>query len=102
MLEADIQQLRALTVQVNTAATAIDGIDVRTSGNAIGELLPGSGLGPVCAQAGEFIEGSWLRIAQRLQKLSGIVTTAADDYQVTDEEFAKRLAAMEFQVRGAH
>ncbi|MGQ4600539.1 hypothetical protein [Nocardia sp. R6R-6] len=81
-------------------STEIDKIDVRTSGDKISEVLPGCSLGQVCSQVGEFTEGAWLRAAQRIQQLSGIVRQSADAYQTTDEDFKKKLDAMDFHVRG--
>ncbi|WP_431969586.1 hypothetical protein [Nocardia sp. bgisy134] len=100
MFEADIQQLRWLVSTVDSVAAEIDKIDVRTNGNKIPEALPGCALGPVCVQSGEFIEGAWMRISERLQRLSSIVNLSTTVFQTTDEEFELRLKAMDFQVRG--
>lgn len=100
MLEADIQQLRTLSVELDDVATQIDAIDVRSQGDQIGVALPGVALGQVCAQAGASTEGAWLRVAQRVQQLSRIVKDSAEAYQITDEEFQRRLNTMDFRTRG--
>ncbi len=100
MLQADIDQLKKLATTVDTVAQEIDKIDVRTTGDQIGAALPGCSLGQVCAQAGEFTEGAWLRVAQRLQALSGLVKQCADNLATTDEDFKKKLDTMDFKARG--
>ncbi|WP_067839784.1 hypothetical protein [Nocardia lijiangensis] len=100
MFEADVQELGRLSGTVNSVAEEIDKIDVRTSGNKLAEALPGCPVGPACVQSGEFIEGAWMRISQRLQELSTLVWRTAGEYQITDEQFKQRLNRMDFQVRG--
>ncbi|MEU3012456.1 hypothetical protein [Nocardia asteroides] len=100
MLQADIDELKKLATTVGTVAQEIDKIDVRTTGDQIGAALPGCSLGQVCAQAGEFTEGAWLRVAQRLQTLSGLVEQSANTLSTTDEDFKKKLDTMDFKVRG--
>lgn len=100
MLQADTDQLKKLSTTLDSVSQEIDKIDVRTAGDQIGAALPGCSLGQICAQTGEFTEGAWLRVAQRIQALSAIVKQAADTYQMTDEEFKQRLDAMDFKDRG--
>ncbi|GGK40631.1 type VII secretion target [Nocardia camponoti] len=100
MLKVDIDNLNQLATTVGTAATDIDNLDVRTLGDTIGAALPGCQLGAACSQAGEFVEGAWLRASQRLQKLSTLVRESASAVQLTDEEFKKRLDTMDFVARG--
>ncbi|MFC8044663.1 hypothetical protein [Nocardia sp. NPDC057353] len=99
MLQADIDQLRRLATTLDEVGREIDGIDVRTAGDRIAAALPGCSLGQVCAQAGEFSEGAWLRVAQRVQRLGDIVRQSADNIQITEEEFAQRLDTMDFRAR---
>ncbi|WP_280301827.1 hypothetical protein [Nocardia neocaledoniensis] len=96
MLEADIQQLRKLATTVTDVGAKIDEIDVRTTGGSITAALPGCEIGARCATAGEYIEGAWLRVSWRLAKLSTLVTSCADNYSMTDEEFKRKLASMAF------
>lgn len=102
MFDADIQQLWALATTLDGVAAEIDKIDVRATGDQIASALPGCSLGQVCAQAGEFTEGAWLRVAQRIQKLSTIVKESTNSYTITDEEFKTRLDAMDFTARDDH
>lgn len=100
MLEADIAQLKDLAATLDSVAGEIDKIDVRTSGDKLAEALPGCSLTPVCAQVGEFAEGAWLRVAQRMQQLSRLVTESANAYEMTDDEFKRKLDTMDFTSRG--
>ncbi|WP_369024009.1 hypothetical protein [Nocardia cyriacigeorgica] len=100
MIQADIDQLKKLATTLDTVGQEIDKIDVRTAGDQIGAALPGCSLGQVCAQTGEFTEGAWLRVAQRIQTLSTIVKECADNMQMTDEDFKKKLDTMDFKGRG--
>ncbi|WP_431963333.1 hypothetical protein [Nocardia sp. bgisy134] len=100
MLEADIQELKNLATTLDGVAAEVDKIDVRTTGDQIAAALPGCSVGGVCAQAGELTEGAWLRVAQRIQKLSGIVRQSAETLTTTDDEFKKKLDTMDFTVRG--
>ncbi|MFD4430931.1 hypothetical protein [Nocardia sp. NPDC058497] len=100
MLQADIDQLKKLATTLDSVSQEIDKIDVRTAGNQIAAALPGCSLGQVCAQTGEFTEGAWLRVAQRLQKLSNIVQVSAATYVSTDQDFKKMLDTMDFKARG--
>jgi hypothetical protein len=100
VLQADIDQLKKLATTLDTVSQEIDKIDVRTAGNQIGAALPGCSLGQVCAQTGEFAEGAWLRVAQRLQKLSSIVQVSAASYVTTDQDFKNMLDKMDFKARG--
>ncbi|MBF6289613.1 hypothetical protein GV791_17010 [Nocardia cyriacigeorgica] len=100
MIQADIDQLKKLATTLDTVGQEIDKIDVRTAGDQIGAALPGCSLGQVCAQTGEFTEGAWLRVAQRIQALSTLVKECADNMQMTDEDFKKKLDTMDFKGRG--
>lgn len=100
MLQADTDQLKKLATTLDTVSQEIDKIDVRTAGDQIGAALPGCSLGQVCAQTGEFTEGAWLRVAQRLQKLSSIVQVSAASYVSTDQDFKNMLDSMDFKARG--
>ena len=96
MLEADVEQLNALAGLLDRAGQAVDGLDVRTAEGAIAEALPGSGLPEVCAQAGMFVEGAYLRVADRLRRIATITRHNAEAYMGTDEEFGQQLRDLDF------
>lgn len=100
MLEADTDQLKKLADTLDDIGGEIDKIDVRTTGEQIGAALPGCNLGTICAQAGEFTEGAWLRIALRMRALSEIVRQSADDMNTTDQQFKDKLNTMDFRTPG--
>ncbi|WP_063006203.1 hypothetical protein [Nocardia salmonicida] len=101
MLDADIEQLRQLSTTIKDVGTKIDEIDVRTTGDAISVALPGCDIGSRCATAGEYIEGAWLRVAWRLAGMSTLITSCADNYAMTDEQFKQQLAGLTFGTSGA-
>ncbi|TDP42810.1 hypothetical protein DFR75_1011928 [Nocardia ignorata] len=101
MLQVDIDELRKLATTVTSVGEEIDKIDVRTNGDKIGEAFPGIEIGAACAKAGEYSEGAWLRIAQRMRQLAGIVNQCADNVQTSDQEFKNRLEQMDFFATGS-
>ncbi|WP_446225057.1 hypothetical protein ACTWPB_08070 [Nocardia sp. IBHARD005] len=101
MLSADIAQMRQLVGTLNDVATQIDALDVRTVADTMAAALPGCPIPAACAQAGEFTEGAWLRVAQRIQQISTATTQCANNIQATDEDFQKALDTMRFQIPGA-
>ncbi|MEC3958321.1 hypothetical protein VMT65_35180 [Nocardia sp. CDC153] len=96
MFQADIDELKKLATTVSSVGDEIDNLDVRTTGDTLGDALPGIAIGAACSKAGEYTEGAWLRIAERMRKLAGIVNQCADDIKVTDTEFKNRLEQMHF------
>ncbi|MVU82277.1 hypothetical protein GPX89_34200 [Nocardia sp. ET3-3] len=96
MFQADIDELKKLATTVTSVGDEIDNLDVRTTGDKVGDALPGIPIGAACSQAGEYTEGAWLRIAERMRTLAGIVNQCADDIKVTDTEFKNRLEQMHF------
>lgn len=101
MLEADITQIRSLATKLNTAGDRIDEIDVRTSADSTAAALPdglggsGSGIPPAIAQAAEFVEGAYLRAAERYRQVATLCTQSADKLETTDDQFANTLAALD-------
>ncbi|WP_133733856.1 hypothetical protein [Nocardia ignorata] len=93
--------MRKLATTVTSVGEEIDKIDVRTNGDKIGEAFPGIEIGAACAKAGEYSEGAWLRIAQRMRQLAGIVNQCADNVQTSDQEFKNRLEQMDFFATGS-
>lgn len=100
MLDADIEQLRQLSTTIKAVGTRIDEIDVRTTGDTVGAALPGCDIGTRCATAGEYIEGAWLRVAGRLASMSTLITSCADNYAMTDEQFKQQLSVLTFDTSG--
>lgn len=100
MLQVDIDQLKKLVTTLSGVSKTIDAIDIRTSGDTLTTVLPGSGLGDIFAKAGEHTEGAWLRIAQRIDRVGTLINQAADDFKTTDEDFQKRLNSMDFKPEG--
>lgn len=101
-LTADIPQIRALVTTVDDVSTQIDALDIRTHGAALANAFPGSEIGAACAQAGEFTEGAWLRVAQRFHGISTAMTDCANQIDATDEDFKKALDTMRFKALGAN
>ncbi|WP_067478390.1 hypothetical protein [Nocardia amamiensis] len=93
-MRVDPDQLRALAASMDDIGSMADALDVRTNANAVAGAMPGSPLGAVCATAGEYVEGAWLRMAMRCKRVSNICKGGAGAYEVTDQEFRDRLAAM--------
>ncbi|WP_063066465.1 hypothetical protein [Nocardia violaceofusca] len=100
MLQADIDELNKLVRTLKDVATQVDGIAIRKTGDEITAALPGCTIGPACAQLGEFTEGAWLRVAERIRALSDLVTKSANMYAATDEQFKQLLDTMDFHSRG--
>ncbi|BCK53202.1 hypothetical protein NWFMUON74_09740 [Nocardia wallacei] len=100
MLKADTDELNKLTATLDDVAAQIDNINVRATGDQIGAALPGCTLGAVCAQAGEFTEGAWLRVAQRIRTLSSKVNAASNLIATTDEQFKQVLDSMNYHGQG--
>ncbi|WP_330228725.1 hypothetical protein OHA40_21750 [Nocardia sp. NBC_00508] len=87
-------QLRALAASMDDIGTKADALDVRTMADAVTAAMSSSPLGGVCATAGEYVEGAWLRMAMRCKRVSNICKGGAGAYEVTDQEFRDRIAAM--------
>ncbi|BCK58994.1 hypothetical protein [Nocardia wallacei] len=102
MLRADVDQLNKLVTTLDDIAAQIDNINVRATGDQLGAALPGCALGAVCAQVGEFTEGAWLRVAERIRTLSGLVNMSTHVFSTTDEQFGQILDSMNFHGRGQH
>lgn len=101
MLEADVARIHSLATTLRTAGDRIDEIDVRTSAGSTAAALPdglgggGSGIPPAIAQAAEFVEGAYLRAAERYRQVAALCTQCADKLETTDEQFAGTLAALD-------
>jgi hypothetical protein len=89
-MKVDSAQLRAFASTMDDAGAAVDALDV--IGPGVG--LPGSAAAAACVQAVEFVEGAYLRVADRLRQTALIARGNADQYDVTESDFTTRLAAM--------
>ncbi|WP_051407003.1 hypothetical protein [Nocardia sp. CNY236] len=91
MLRADIDQLNRLSSMLDGVGDEVDGIDVRTEADSLADLLPGCALVPACGQAGEFVEGAYLRVAGRMRQVASITRECSRNLETTDAEFADRM-----------
>lgn len=99
MLHADREQIRILAGKLSEAGDRIDRVDVRTTADALGSALPDwdapSVLAQALGQAAEFVEGAYLRAAERYRQVGTACVGCADRVETTDEEFAGTLAALD-------
>ncbi|MCP2290833.1 Protein of unknown function (DUF2580) [Nocardia amikacinitolerans] len=98
VLHADIDQMNNLATVLNDVGNGIDALEIRTVGDQLAAALPGAPIPATCAKAGEFTEGAWLRVADRIRQLAAITTRCAADFQATDETFAQQLGTMAFHL----
>ncbi|MFI9404746.1 hypothetical protein [Nocardia sp. NPDC052316] len=75
--------------------TEIDNIDVRTGAAGLNAALPGSDIPRAIELAAEFVEGAYLRVAERMRDVATKSTDAANNLQVTDTQFADLLHGMD-------
>ncbi|MBO0852163.1 MAG: hypothetical protein J2P18_00155 [Nocardia sp.] len=102
MLKADLDQINKLADTIDDVAKQIDAIGIRAGGDAISAALPGCSIGAECAQLGEFTEGAWLRVSQRLTSVSASVRNTANLFALTDDKFAEQLHRLDFRTQGGH
>ncbi|CAM4377544.1 hypothetical protein NONI108955_23445 [Nocardia ninae] len=91
MLKADIDQLNKLASVLDGVGKDVDDIDVRTGAGLLADALPGCEISQACTQAGEFVEGAYLRVAARMRQVAAITTDCAQKFNTTDAEFARRM-----------
>ncbi|MEV6278586.1 hypothetical protein [Nocardia sp. NPDC051832] len=96
LLQADIDQLKALSTTLDDISNQVDALDVRSAAKAIVAALPGTPLGEACDLATEYTEGAWLRVSQRIGKVSSTITHSTNEFAATDETFKKSLEALGF------
>ncbi|NNH72327.1 hypothetical protein HLB23_21110 [Nocardia uniformis] len=101
LVQADIDQLRALATTLDGIKTAIDGIDVRSSAVPVGAALPGTVFGDTCDLATENIEHGWYRVAERIGRVGTTIAQAANSYntaeKVSEGEFVDLMAGFDFR-----
>ncbi|WP_280478086.1 hypothetical protein [Nocardia asiatica] len=95
MLQADVDQIRALADKLLAAGGAIDSIDVRTSAAGLHSAVPGSDIPRAIELAAEFVEGAYLRVAERLREVANKSKDAAGNLQTSDQQFAQMMHAMD-------
>lgn len=100
MLQTDIDQLNRVVTLLDGVSSAIDGLDVRTSANTLKSSIPGCAVIAECILGAEYIEGAYLRMAERLRQVSRLTAASAANYQVTEAEFQRRLRELDVQPGG--
>lgn len=75
----------------------IDDIEVRGFINTAGDFMPGCDVPAALEEAGEFIEGAYLRMAQRARRIAAVAKGNAHEFEVSEDDFRSRLNSL-----GAH
>ncbi|MCM6778190.1 hypothetical protein NDR87_32380 [Nocardia sp. CDC159] len=101
LTQADMDQLNSLAGKLEEVGNAIDAVDIRTALAKVREALVACDIVPVCDQAGEFIEGAYLRVAERERSIATKIRTCATDFAMTDQNFKKALDEFDFHGSGA-
>ncbi|WP_329414668.1 hypothetical protein OG563_18195 [Nocardia vinacea] len=91
MLKADIDQLNTLASVLDGVGNDIDNLEVRTAAGYLADALPGCAIPQACAQAAEFVEGAYLRVAGRMRQVAVLTRDCAKNLNMTDTEFARRM-----------
>lgn len=86
--------LLAMQVAFDELAEKIDALDAITGLSRIDKAMPDSAISRAADNAGPFVEGAYLRVAERLRDMAEIAGANAADYTATEDEFAARMAAM--------
>ncbi|MGW0246734.1 type VII secretion target [Nocardia goodfellowii] len=92
-MKVDPAELRTLASWMDSVATAMGGLQVKTSVSAA-TAMPGSPLGALTDTAVAQVEEAWSRMASRCTRVSAAAEGTASNFEVTDEEFARNLKAM--------
>ncbi|MGY1935305.1 hypothetical protein [Nocardia gipuzkoensis] len=95
LLQADVDQIRAMADKLLAAGNTIDSIDVRTSAAGLQAAAPGSDIPRTIELAAEFVEGAYLRVAERLREVANKSKDAAGNLQTSDQQFAQIMHAMD-------
>jgi hypothetical protein len=98
VMNVDPAELRALAASMDQIGGNIGGLTVRTTTDALGNVLPGSALSEVCSAAGANVEDAWRRMAMRCKRISNIAKGGAANYEVSDQQFRDGLEAMGAQL----
>ncbi|MFI5502850.1 hypothetical protein ACIA5E_27650 [Nocardia asteroides] len=100
MLQADIDNIKALAGTLDDVAAKVDAIDVRSAVTAVSSGLAGTTLGEACGLATEYTEGAWLRASRRIVTVASAMRTTATDLAATDSDFGKRMDEFDFAAQG--
>ncbi|MEV6358919.1 hypothetical protein [Nocardia asteroides] len=98
MLQVDIDELGKLVKVLDDVGLEIDKLDVRAESDHLGDAVGGTDVVAACVQLGEFIEGAYWRVTNRLGEISKAVTAVTSSIQATDEDFSN--AMRKFDVHG--
>ncbi|MGW4249318.1 hypothetical protein [Nocardia sp. NPDC004722] len=101
LLQADIDELHNVANTLSGAATNILNIKAAAAAAGIGAALPGSGLDAVCAQAGQFVDGAYQRVAGKLDQVSMAVGRCATTIHETDAHFADEMRKFDVHRAGS-
>lgn len=93
-MNVDPNELRSLAASMYEAGSAIDEIDVRGLIDGAGDFMPGCDVPAATRQAGEYTEGAYLRVAQRARRIAAICRGNASDFEITDEDYRAKMAAV--------
>ncbi|GAD83451.1 hypothetical protein [Nocardia asteroides] len=91
MLQADIDELGKLVTVLDDVGREVDKRDVRCESDHLGAAVAGTDVAAACVQLGEFIEGAYWRVTNRLQEISKAVSATTSTIQATDEDFAQAM-----------
>jgi hypothetical protein len=86
--------LLGLQVVFDEIGEKIDALDAISGLDRIGDAMAGSAIARAADNAGDFVEGGYLRVAERLRDMAEIAAANAEDYTATEDDFAARMTAM--------
>ncbi|MDI9950420.1 MULTISPECIES: hypothetical protein [Rhodococcus] len=93
-MKVDPTELRVLASSMYDVGETIDDIEVRGSINTVGDFMPGCDVPAALDEAGEFIEGAYLRMAQRARRIAVVATGNAHEFEVSEDDFRSQLNAI--------
>ncbi|QLY29148.1 hypothetical protein [Nocardia huaxiensis] len=94
MFQVDPDDLRGLSSSMEAVAAALEELEVLSAAVAAGGALPGANLTELCTSAGEVTESAYRRAANRCRRIAQIAHGGAGTYEVTDDYFRSRIAAL--------
>ncbi|MFC9840752.1 hypothetical protein ACFVKB_44410 [Rhodococcus sp. NPDC127530] len=93
-MKVDPTELRVLASSMYDVGETIDDIEVRGSINTVGDFMPGCDVPAALDEAGECIEGAYLRMAQRARRIAAVATGNAHEFEVSEDDFRSQLNAI--------
>ncbi|EME15618.1 hypothetical protein G419_24069 [Rhodococcus triatomae BKS 15-14] len=85
--------LLAVQRAFDEVAEKIDALDAISGLSRLGTAMPDSAIARAADNAGPYVEGAYLRVAERLRDMAEIASANATDYSATEDDFAARMAA---------